>query len=276
MQPSNNTGLSAPGFLNPVGKFSWFDHAKFGGRVHKEEQPITRTTDPMVTGTSVLAIKYKDGVMLACDTLASYGSLARFRDISRVKALGKYTILGASGEYSDFQELSRLLDDMILEDDIQEDGNNLTPKAIHSYLSRLLYQRRNKMDPYYNKLVVGGFYKGESFLGYVDFHGTNFTEKYLATGYGAYMALPILRNEHREDMTKEEAKQLLDKCLTVLFYRDARALNRYQVATVTAEGPFISEPYELETNWSCGNITYKGVNNVAYSTDNNNNAPVIN
>ena len=89
-------------------------------------------------------------------------------------------------------------------------------------------------------------------------------------------------------MTKEEAKQLLDKCLTVLFYRDARALNRvsllsklqtnmqYQVATITAEGPFISEPYELATNWNLGVITYQGVKNVAYSSDNNNSATVIN
>ena len=39
--------------------------------------PIKRTQQPIVTGTSVLGIKYKDGVMLAADTLASYGSLAR-------------------------------------------------------------------------------------------------------------------------------------------------------------------------------------------------------
>ena len=39
--------------------------------------PMKRTQQPIVTGTSVLGIKYKDGVMLAADTLASYGSLAR-------------------------------------------------------------------------------------------------------------------------------------------------------------------------------------------------------
>jgi 20S proteasome subunit beta 7 len=30
---------------------------------------ITHTKQPMVTGTSVIAFKYKDGVMIACDTL---------------------------------------------------------------------------------------------------------------------------------------------------------------------------------------------------------------
>lgn len=38
----------------------------------------------MVTGTSVLGIKFKDGIMLAADTLASYGSLAQIRDMKRL------------------------------------------------------------------------------------------------------------------------------------------------------------------------------------------------
>ncbi|CAB1103648.1 unnamed protein product [Ectocarpus sp. CCAP 1310/34] len=41
------------------------------------------TSQPIVTGTSVLGIK--DGVMLAADTLASYGSLARYKNVERLK-----------------------------------------------------------------------------------------------------------------------------------------------------------------------------------------------
>jgi 20S proteasome subunit beta 7 len=33
--------------------------------------PIQHTQQPIVTGTSVLGIKYKDGVMLAADTLGT-------------------------------------------------------------------------------------------------------------------------------------------------------------------------------------------------------------
>lgn len=41
--------------------------------------------------------------MLAADTLASYGSLARFKDVQRLNTVGEFTILGAGGEFSDFQ-----------------------------------------------------------------------------------------------------------------------------------------------------------------------------
>mgnify|MGYP002828646133 FL=1 len=38
--------------------------------------------------------------MLAADTLASYGSLAMFKDVTRIARTGSYTLVGASGELS--------------------------------------------------------------------------------------------------------------------------------------------------------------------------------
>lgn len=46
-------------------------------------------------------------------TLASYGSLARFKDVSRLTPVGDCTILGAGGDMSDFQYLQSLLDDLM-------------------------------------------------------------------------------------------------------------------------------------------------------------------
>ena len=68
------------------------------------------TQSPIVTGTSVLGLKFQDGVMLAADNLASYGSMARFQDIERLIKVGKYTVVGVGGDISDFQYLQRLLD----------------------------------------------------------------------------------------------------------------------------------------------------------------------
>jgi 20S proteasome subunit beta 7 len=42
------------------------------------------TKYPYVTGTSVLAIKYKDGVLIAADTLGAYGSTKRYKSTPRV------------------------------------------------------------------------------------------------------------------------------------------------------------------------------------------------
>eukprot|EP01102_Stenamoeba_stenopodia_P006985 TRINITY_DN1952_c0_g3_i2.p1 TRINITY_DN1952_c0_g3~~TRINITY_DN1952_c0_g3_i2.p1 ORF type:complete len:257 (-),score=62.24 TRINITY_DN1952_c0_g3_i2:131-901(-) len=214
--------------------------------------PSKRTTDPINTGTSVLGIKYAGGVMIAADTLISYGSLARFRNISRLANVGKYTVIGATGEYSDFQNIKVLLDELLTEDFCHDDGHSLSPKEIHSYLSRVMYNRRNRFNPYYNQLVVGGVKGGKSFLGYVDLVGTTFEENYIASGYGSYLALPLIRKAWKEDLTEEEAKKLLEDCLKVLFYRDARSLNKIQIAKIDATGWSISAPYSLPTQWEYG------------------------
>ena len=75
--------------------------------------PRRHTTRPIVTGTSVVGCKYKGGVMIASDTLGSYGSMARFRDLTRVHKVGKRSILGAGGEFSDFQKLRDMLDEQV-------------------------------------------------------------------------------------------------------------------------------------------------------------------
>ena len=69
----------------------------------------------------------------------------------------------------------------------------------------------------------------QSFLAYVDLLGTTYTASTIATGYGAYIALPLLRTavEGRENtLTEEEARKVLEDALRVLFYRDARSLDK--------------------------------------------------
>lgn len=67
------------------------------------------------------------------------------------------------------------------------------------------------------------------FLGFVDLQGTCYESSTIASGYGAYIAQPLLRKavEGKEDsLTEQEATALLNDCLRVLYYRDARSLNR--------------------------------------------------
>ena len=67
----------------------------------------------------MLALKFKDGIMMSADTLASYGSLARFKDIQRLKPVGDYTVVGAGGDMSDFQYLEKTLESAVyVRDDI--------------------------------------------------------------------------------------------------------------------------------------------------------------
>jgi len=211
------------------------------------------TQQPITTGASVLGIKYKDGVMIACDTMVAYGNTLKFPGTSRVHSVGNNTVVGASGEYSDFQAIQRMLDDLEEEDWVNQDGTNLGPKQVASYLGRVLYNRRSKIDPLWNQLVIGGYKNGKHQLTYVDLQGTQYDEDFLATGFGMHMALPILRaeldNGKWQTKTEAEAKAVLEKCLKLLFYRDCKASCNVQIAVINGNGTKIGDPYRLETFW---------------------------
>ncbi|CAK8575931.1 unnamed protein product [Lathyrus sativus] len=208
-----------------------------------------QTLTPYVTGSSVVAIKYKDGILMAADMGGSYGSTLRYKSVERLKTVGKHSLIGAGGEISDFQEIQRYLDELILNDNIWDDGNSLGPKEVHNYLTRVMYNRRNKFDPLLNSLVLGGVKNGQKYLGVVNNIGINFEDNHIATGLGNLLAVPHLRDEWQENLSFQEGVKLLEKCMRTLLYRDRSAVNKIQMARMTEEGVTMFPPYSLKTYW---------------------------
>ena len=79
------------------------------------------TLYPTVTGASVVACKFKNGVIIACDTLGSYGSLSKYKDLVRVVKANKTTLMGFDGEVSDFQYIQRMLREIEQEDGFHDE-----------------------------------------------------------------------------------------------------------------------------------------------------------
>ncbi|KAL6935064.1 probable Proteasome subunit beta type-7 [Hanseniaspora guilliermondii] len=202
------------------------------------------TTSPIVTGTSVVAIKYNNGVVMAADNLASYGSLLRFPGIERLHKVGNNTMVGISGDVSDMQYLLEILDELSVEhnydnDEYSDNVDQLEPDYIFTYLANLMYHRRSKMNPLWNALIVAGVNSktGEPFLQYVNLLGVKYSSPSIATGFGAHLAIPLLRKladseEEAQTLTKEQAVKGIKDSMKVLFYRDTRSSKNYSLAII--------------------------------------------
>ena len=53
-------------------------------------------------GTSVFALRYKDGIMIGADCGITYGSMLKHKDARRMAQLGENGIIACSGEMADF------------------------------------------------------------------------------------------------------------------------------------------------------------------------------
>ncbi|KAF2157133.1 20S proteasome subunit [Myriangium duriaei CBS 260.36] len=253
-------------------------YSPYGHSQPAQAQPITHTQNPIVTGTSVLGLKFADGVVIAADNLASYGSLARFSDVKRLRKFNSNAVVGFGGDVSDMQYLDRLLLSLQINQEYQipsstsssststsatsgsehQSKTQLSAKNLHTYLAKVMYKRRTDFNPLWNAMLVGGLDdQGNPFLASADLLGTTFSSPTLATGFGAHLAIPILRKhvpdeEAAKKLSREEAVNIIKECMKVLFYRDARSMDEYSIAIVSkSEGATLSESEKLENqSWA--------------------------
>ena len=162
------------------------------------------------------------------------------------------------------QYIDRLLGELDVEEHYGSAGHELDAHHLHTYLSKVMYERRTKVNPLWNAVLVAGIEGAEGvgagprpFLASVDLLGTTFSAPTLATGYGAHLAQPLLRKvaedeKDVEGVTRERAVEAVKEALKVLFYRDARSLDRYSIAVVTKDGGIeVKEDEKLENqSWA--------------------------
>lgn len=150
--------------------------------------------------------------MIAADTLVSYGSLARYQDVQRVFKVNEKTIMGAGGDFADFQSLKRTIDQKMVEDMYHGDDIDMRPRALYNWLTRVMYNRRSRMNPLWLEMVVGGIdTNGLPFLGHVDLRGRSYQDDVVATGFGKHLALPLVREHQLEGqkLTQQRASEVV-------------------------------------------------------------------
>ena len=217
----------------------------------------------MTSTGSVLAVQYDGGVLIACDTAVTYGSLAMIPNVSRCVAIGKHTAIASSGSYADFQHIVSMMQDVCRERELQL-GESPGPAEIFTMLQRYMYDMRSEMKPLFSTIVVAGVSPrtgngNKQFIGTVDTVGTHWTGKYAGTGYAQHIAIPLVREyieKHGLPSCREDALDLLNRSLRVLFYRDCKSINRWLITDISDQGIHQAKPCTLDTNFSMEGFSF--------------------
>jgi len=213
-----------------------------------------RTLEPEITGASIVGIIFDGGVAIAADTLGSFGRMAHLRNIPRISKVNESCVIGASGDYADFQFLDEIIQQRVNRDICLADGYTYKPRALHSWCTRVLYNRRSEFNPLWNRIIVAGMEDTTTpFLGSIDLLGNAYESPCISSGFGNYIALPILREfleRHNGLIDENQARDILDRCLKVLYYRDGRAYDKYSLAIVSKDGARIEENKQIKSDWS--------------------------
>ena len=187
----------------------------------------------MIPGSSAVAIKCKDGVVLGGDRRATWGYTVINKSTQKVFKITDHIGLAAYGLIGDFQILVKILRAQanLYELDASE---RINTQSLAKLVSNFLYSR--KMMPLLTNLVVAGVDKDGPKLYTLDAIGSLMPDDYAAAGTGMLLSYGILEAEYKPDMTMAEGEKLVEKAIRNAIKRDAMSGNGIDLLIITKEG----------------------------------------
>lgn len=209
----------------------------------------------ITTSGTIVAAKYDGGIILASDTTISYGSMFKYNNVSHFEEIAPKIILGGTGEFADFHALCEILRSEILEAQCKHNGEYLTPSEVHTYVKRIMYQKRSKMQPFATKVIVAGINPdGSSFLACTDPYGASWEDDTISTGFGRYLQGTQVSSV--VGGPKENVISAIKEIFMTVFARHCQANGKVEFLDVTPETVTKLEPIKISPHWEIVEATW--------------------
>jgi len=192
------------------------------------------------TGTSILGIICKDGVVMAADRQVSAGNIVMSKKERKVSKINDYLVIAGCGIAADIQRVPKIL---IAELRLKELRAKKRPsvKDAASLLTNMSYSgiRQPSMIPQQAGFLLAGFNEDGTFELYsiepagstikVDDYDANF-------GSGMPYILGLLERQYKKDITVKEGAELAIEALKSSTQRDMGSGYGIDVFTITKDG----------------------------------------
>jgi proteasome beta subunit len=185
-------------------------------------------------GATAVGLRGRDYVILAAEKRISYGGFVVSRAGKKVFRITDYLGIACAGLFADMQAISRILA-AELEYHRLVSGRTPSVHASARLLAAILYA--NKYFPFVSEILVGGIESdGTTRLYVMDPVGSLIEDDYAAIGSGAQIAIGILEQGYRADMSVEDARKLAISAIRAAIERDAISGDGIDVLTIRVKG----------------------------------------
>jgi len=188
------------------------------------------TDDLKKTGTTILGIVCKDGVVIATERRATMGTLIAHKATKKLYQIDNHLALATAGLVGDLQVLSRYLSAETKLYSLKRDAE-MSVHSAATLMSNILNSR--KFYPYYVQLILGGWDSTGGHVYSLDAAGGSIPDKYTAGGSGSPYAFGVLEDQFRDDMTVNDGIELALRAVTAAMNRDSASGNGADVAVIT-------------------------------------------
>jgi proteasome beta subunit len=189
------------------------------------------------TGTTILGIVCKDGVVMASDRQISAGNLVVGKNYQKTVKINDYLLMSFTGMVSDAQRIEKLLPAELKLKELRAKSRPSVKQAANLLGSMLYSGARQSMMQVGN--LLGGFNEdGTTELYTIEPAGSVIKiEDYDANfGSGMPYVLGLLERQYKKGLSIKEGVELAKECLKSSTQRDMGSGYGIDVFTITKEG----------------------------------------
>jgi proteasome beta subunit len=186
-----------------------------------------------IPGATTIGLVYADGVILASEKRVSYGYLIVSKGGKKTFKITDNIGVACAGLISDMQILAREAEAYAKLFNL-DTGRPISVKAAAKLMSNLLFSRR--LAPLITQTIVGGTDEEGPSIYVLDVLGSVIPDKYAVVGSGTEIAVGVLEEGYKENMTAEEAKDLVVRAVKSAVSRDIMSGDGIDFLIITKGG----------------------------------------
>jgi proteasome beta subunit len=186
-----------------------------------------------IPGATTIGVVCKDGIILASEKRVSYGYLIVSKGSKKVFKIADNIGAACAGLVSDMQILVREVEAYarLFSLDV---GRPISVRSAAKLMSNILFNQR--LAPLITQTIVGGIDDEGASLYVLDVLGSVMPDKYAVVGSGMEIAIGVLEEGYKEDMTMKDAKDLVVRSIKSAVSRDIMSGDGIDFLLITKEG----------------------------------------
>jgi proteasome beta subunit len=205
-----------------------------------EEKPEVRET-----GTTTVGLICKDGVVLAAEKKSTMGYLVASKESEKILPVADHIAMTIAGVSGDAQTLARYMRAELKLFELQNQ-RKISVKGASTLLSNIL--QGSKYFPFFVQLILAGYDEGPAIFSLDAIGGWEEEKKFFSTGSGSPIALGVLEDSYKDDISIEDGKKIAIRAIKAAIERDIGSGGRgIDVAVITKEGIKIAKYESLES-----------------------------
>ena len=184
-------------------------------------------------GATTVGVVFQDGVLLAAEKRVTYGYFIMSRGGKKVFKVTDRIGVACAGLVGDMQILAREMEAQanLYSMDV---GRSISVHSAAKLMANVLFNRR--YAPLITQTIVGGLDEDGPSLYVLDVLGSLIPDKYAAVGSGTELAIGVIEEGYKENLTLAETKELVKRAIKAAISRDATSGDGVDFLIITKDG----------------------------------------